>query len=96
MVIESPLEVGQPRRIVFCKYNELIDNGDGTYKFIDLSGNALGFGSMVIVIDKSLILFYDDEEDLLYAFTLPTNGSGSGGDNTAVVGTAIVGTSTAG
>lgn len=67
MVIERPLELGQPRRLAWCLYSELTDNGDGTYNFIDTElNNSMGFGSEVHVIDKDLKLLFDSNNNILY------------------------------
>lgn len=69
------MESGQPRRKVWCEYADLVDNADGTYAFVNLPLDALGYGSKVYVIDRTgLTLFYDDNTGILYPWA-----SGSGG-----------------
>lgn len=69
MVIERPLEQGQPRRIVYCSIDELTDNGNGTYSFKTLPNEALGFGSTVIVVDADKKLMFDNNSGVLYDWT---------------------------
>jgi len=66
MVIETPFELGSPRRKVYCKLNELVDNGDGTYGFVNLDNNAIGFGSEVYVVDSDKKLLFDNTSGILY------------------------------
>lgn len=68
MVIEQPREVGQPRRKVWCSSTEITAQGEN-YKFNDLPIDALGFGSVVYVIDDKKILLYDDATGILYDWT---------------------------
>ena len=81
MIIEQPLEVGQPRREVWCSINDLTPSNDDTYTFTNLPLNALGYGSIVYVIDEpGLVLYYDDATGILYP--KPTGGGGGGGADT--------------
>lgn len=70
MIIERPLETGQPRRIVYCLSNEITDNGDDTYSFVNLSDSSLGFGSKIHVIDSDMELFFDNSSGLLYPWLI--------------------------
>lgn len=71
MVIEQIFETGNARRNVWCKLNELIDNGDNTYSFNEnFETNSLGFGSKIIVIDNDMILFYDNILNVLYPWAI--------------------------
>lgn len=71
MKISAPLEVGTDRRNVWCLSNEITNNGDGTYSFINLPENSLGFGSKVYVIDvPAQTFYYDNIGGKLYQWTL--------------------------
>lgn len=71
MKISAPLEVGTDRRNVWCLSNEITNNGDGTYSFINLPENSLGFGSKVYVIDvPAQTFYYDNIGGKLYKWTL--------------------------
>ena len=75
MVIEQPLEKGQPRRKVWCLMKHLEANDNGTYKFKNLNRTDLGYGSLVKVVDSpNLILLYDDTTGELYDWTNYLNG----------------------
>ena len=75
IVIERPREVGQPRRKVWCNKTDLMPQGEG-YVFNDLAQDALGFGSIVFVVDEpGLVLWYDNESGEMYERVL---GSGGG------------------
>lgn len=66
IVIERPLQEGQPRRKIWCSSSDVISNGDGTYRFVDFGLNDAGFGSKVEVIDAKLTLLYDNNTGLLH------------------------------
>lgn len=75
IVIEQPREVGQPRRKIWCNKTDLTAQGEG-YVFNDLPQDALGFGSIVFVVDEpGLVLWYDSESGEMYERVL---GSGGG------------------
>lgn len=74
MIIEQIIETGNARRNVWCKLSDLTDNGNNTYSFVSLDGNAIGFGSRVEVIDADMVLFYDNETQLLYPWLLKDEG----------------------
>ena len=68
MVIEKPLETGQPRRIVWCLDSDIVDNNDGTCSFLE--DFALGFGTKVNVINSDMVLFFDNETGLLHPWLI--------------------------
>lgn len=71
MIIESPLELGAPRRRVWRNKNELVDNGNNTYYFKEEEPKEIGYGSEVIVVDSpGKLLFYDSDTHLLYDWTV--------------------------
>lgn len=73
MIIERPLELGQPRRKVWCLSTEITNNNNGTYSFVNLPNEDLGFGSKIFVVDvPNLILYFDNESGLLYPWTEAT------------------------
>ena len=57
MIIERPLELGQPRRKVWCLSTEITNNNNGTYSFVNLPNEDLGFGSKVFVVDIPNLIF---------------------------------------
>ena len=70
MNISAPLQTGTNRRNVWCLSNEIASNGDGSYRFIDLNKDSLGFGSKVYVIDvPALVYYFDDNSGKLYPWT---------------------------
>lgn len=95
MNIKYEYDWQQPMALIRCHADDLIDNGDGTYSFVDpdVASNAqIGMGSEIIVIDiPGKLLFWDADTQLAYDWT----GEGGGGDSN-LVGSAIVGTSKAG
>ena len=52
IVIEKPMETGQSRRIVWCNLNDLTLISEDTYQFKSLPQDALGYGSIVYVIES--------------------------------------------
>lgn len=71
MVIERPLEVGQPRRRVWCKLADIQLEQAGVYSFVNLPNESLGDGSEVIVINSpGKLLFYCAEDGLLYDWSV--------------------------
>lgn len=81
MIIEQPLQTGQPRRKVWCTLAEITTSDSVTYRFKNLPINALGFGSIVYVVDSpGLILYYDNGDGTLYK--KGSSGGGGGGAST--------------
>lgn len=71
MRISAPLEIGTDRRNVWCLSTEITNNGDGTYKFVDLLPEALGFGSKIYVIDvPGQVFYFDNNTNKLYNYTI--------------------------
>ena len=55
------------RAVAWCKSDEIVDNEDGTFSFADDVVHEFGTGTEVYVIDiPGAVLFYDDEDDVLY------------------------------
>lgn len=71
MTIERPLEVGQPRRRVWCLSTDIQLEQAGVYSFVNLPNEALGDGSEVIVMNSPCkLLFYSAETHLLYDWSV--------------------------
>ena len=81
IVIEKPMETGQSRRIVWCNLNDLTLISEDTYQFKSLPQDALGYGSIVYVIDSpGLVCYYDNTNGHLLKKEI---GSGGGGGESA-------------
>lgn len=79
IVIEKPMETGQPRRIVWCNLSDLTLISEDTYQFKSLSQDSLGYGSIVYVIDSpGLVCYYDNTNGYLFKKEI---GSGGGGES---------------
>ena len=70
MIIEKPLETGKARRIVWCLDTDIIDNNDGTYSFANIQSSSVGFGTKVNVINANMVLFFDNENNVLYPWLI--------------------------
>lgn len=71
MIIEKPLETGQPRRRVWCMLDDIQLEQAGIYSFVNLPDEALGDGSEVIVMDSpGKLLFYHADDGLLYDWSV--------------------------
>lgn len=71
MVIEKPLEVGQPRRRVWCMAEEISLVDSGIYEFVNLPEEALGDGSEVIVMNSPCkLLFWSAKDEKLYDWSI--------------------------
>ena len=73
MNISAPLQTGTNRRNVWCLSFDITSNGDGSYRFINLTKDSLGFGSMVYVIDvPALVCYYDDNNTFIAGNKYPS------------------------
>lgn len=83
IVIEKPMETGQSRRKVWCNLNDLTLISEDTYQFKSLPQDALGYGSIVYVIDSpGLVCYYDNTNGHLLKKEIGSGGGG-GGESTS-------------
>lgn len=73
-----PMDLGETRAICYAMLDELTDNGDGTYSFVDTAKAAtFGVGSEIIVIDSPGKLLFVGDDGLAYDWTASSGGGAS-------------------
>ena len=73
-----PMDFGETRAICYAMLDELTDNNDGTYSFVDTDlGETLGVGSEVVVIDSPGKLLFVGDDGFAYDWTASSGGSAS-------------------
>ena len=72
-----PQDLGFSRVQIWCMLDELTDNGDGTYSFVDTETAAkFGVGSEVVVIDSPGKFLFVGDDGLAYDWTASSDGGG--------------------